>query len=40
MIRMKKRSLPLGLYVHIPFCQQKCRYCDFYSLPNAENRME
>ena len=37
---MKKRSLPLGLYVHIPFCQQKCRYCDFYSLPNAENRME
>lgn len=21
-----------GLYVHIPFCLQKCRYCDFYSL--------
>ena len=20
-----------GLYVHIPFCVQKCRYCDFYS---------
>ena len=22
-----------GLYIHIPFCQQKCGYCDFYSLP-------
>ncbi len=21
----------LGLYLHIPFCQKKCRYCDFYS---------
>ena len=22
-----------GLYIHIPFCLQKCHYCDFYSLP-------
>lgn len=22
-----------GLYVHIPFCQSKCRYCAFYSEP-------
>jgi oxygen-independent coproporphyrinogen-3 oxidase len=22
-----------GLYVHIPFCLSKCRYCGFYSLP-------
>ena len=21
-----------GLYIHIPFCRQKCRYCDFYSM--------
>ncbi len=21
----------LGLYLHIPFCTAKCRYCDFYS---------
>jgi oxygen-independent coproporphyrinogen-3 oxidase len=21
-----------GLYIHIPFCRQKCRYCDFYSV--------
>ena len=25
-------SRPLGLYLHIPFCKQKCAYCDFYSL--------
>ncbi len=22
-----------GIYVHIPFCKQKCRYCDFASFP-------
>ena len=22
---------PLGLYVHLPFCQRKCAYCDFPS---------
>ena len=21
-----------GLYVHIPFCESKCGYCDFYSI--------
>ena len=25
-----KRSY--GLYVHIPFCEHKCSYCDFYSI--------
>ena len=27
------RFLPdgLGLYIHIPFCIKKCKYCDFYS---------
>ena len=31
---------PLGLYVHIPFCRQKCSYCDFYSLPHSEEKMD
>jgi oxygen-independent coproporphyrinogen-3 oxidase len=22
----------LGIYIHIPFCAVKCRYCDFYSI--------
>ncbi len=26
-----------ALYVHVPFCPAKCRYCDFYSLPAAEH---
>ncbi len=30
---MMKTKVPLGLYVHVPFCRQKCAYCDFYSLP-------
>lgn len=30
----------LGLYVHIPFCRSKCIYCDFYSLPHAEEQMD
>ncbi len=25
----------LGLYIHIPFCEKKCLYCDFYSVPGA-----
>lgn len=25
---------PVGLYVHVPFCERKCAYCDFYSLEN------
>lgn len=24
----------LGLYIHIPFCSQKCRYCDFVTRKN------
>ncbi len=25
-----------GIYVHFPFCGQKCDYCDFYSIPLTE----
>lgn len=27
----------MELYIHIPFCRQKCRYCDFASYPNCES---
>ena len=25
-----------GLYIHIPFCEQKCKYCDFLSYPGHQ----
>lgn len=30
----------LGLYLHIPFCRQKCYYCDFPSYSGMENLYE
>lgn len=27
---------PLELYIHIPFCISKCKYCDFLSAPSDE----
>ena len=27
----------LGIYLHIPFCARKCRYCDFRSFPVADD---
>jgi oxygen-independent coproporphyrinogen III oxidase len=27
-----------GLYVHIPFCRQKCHYCNFFSLATLKYR--
>ncbi|UCF64886.1 MAG: radical SAM family heme chaperone HemW [bacterium] len=29
---------PAGIYIHIPFCQKKCGYCDFYSLTRLQDR--
>ena len=34
------KDKPLGLYLHIPFCAAKCAYCDFYSLPRSEEKMD
>ena len=31
---------PLSIYIHIPFCDHKCIYCDFYSIINLEKRKE
>lgn len=30
----------LGIYVHIPFCKQKCYYCDFISYANSDKKVE
>ena len=27
-----------GLYIHIPFCEQKCAYCDFLSFPGYQEK--
>lgn len=34
--KMKK----IGLYLHFPFCEQKCRYCDFSSWAGKEKQMD
>ena len=30
----------IGVYIHIPFCKQKCYYCDFISYANNEKYFE
>ena len=30
----------LGLYVHVPFCAQKCNYCDFNSYKIEEKNQK
>ncbi len=27
-----------GIYIHIPFCRQKCHYCNFYSIASQKNK--
>lgn len=34
---MKKK---FGLYIHIPFCRQKCFYCDFPSFAGREKKID
>ncbi len=29
-----------GIYIHIPFCKSRCRYCDFYSTTRLERRKD
>lgn len=35
---VKERKLEL--YLHIPFCRQKCQYCDFLSAPSDQSTQE
>lgn len=30
----------LGIYVHIPFCQSKCFYCDFNTYANIDHQID
>lgn len=30
----------LGVYVHVPFCRTRCRYCDFYRVGENRARMD
>ena len=35
----KNNRIPLGIYVHIPFCRSKCQYCDFYSVTEKSSQL-
>src|SRR5436305_14625906 len=37
---MNHSSDELSAYLHIPFCEKKCIYCDFYSIENLSQRAD
>ena len=37
---MDIKQKELGIYIHIPFCVSKCKYCDFLSMPMDESAHE
>ena len=39
MTDMLQKENTVGLYLHVPFCVAKCRYCDFYSAAAPEEVM-
>lgn len=39
-VAAKQNLKPISLYIHIPFCTQRCGYCNFYSTTRLEDRRE
>ena len=35
----RNNKIPLGIYVHVPFCRSKCEYCDFYSVTAKDTKL-
>ena len=35
----RKHKTPLGIYIHVPFCRNKCQYCDFYSIATNDDHL-
>ena len=38
-INKRPTKMPLGIYIHVPFCRSKCQYCDFYSLTTKDDKL-
>lgn len=36
----QKNKIPLGIYIHVPFCRSKCHYCDFYSIADQDEYLQ
>ena len=36
--RLLIQSLMAGIYIHIPFCKQKCHYCNFFSVASTKSK--